>query len=690
MWSLKFVHVDKSTTTYDENSIIDAGIEFEDSIGSSTTFALGACVTKECSLKIADKLAQVNKYYHAEVEVLENHVSYGKYICYKAEKKDGILSLKCYDHMIYAKRNIDTLIAGNTYGALAFSACDGCGLELLTQTFDGAERTCKVPDTENMTYCDLLAYIAQATCNYVKVNTEGKVCFEWYDIALSESISGGIFDDAVPTYKSGANIDGGDFSYTNGDNADGGTFIEVARTHTIMNAFSLDIGTDDIYITGIKVKNDNVEYIAGTEGYLLSVEDNPLTSGMESACANYIASKCVGMSFRTFTASIPENIDIHTGDSIYITDAFNEAYKSYITSVKYTVHGNTEIRCEAATPVMQEMNHQSVATKILTRAEQSISRKINTYDKTAQNMTSLISQGFGLFTTTETDEYGAVKQYLHDKESLEDSTVIWTRTAQGLMVSKDGRTSWAVDSNGNALFNVITAKGINADWVKVGGQGNGDGQIVVKNAAGATIILLNNSGITMADGTSLINASGVCGDLTFSSGGVPYDLGFAGNVFAGNFAKQEIYLQALIPSNYVITSAILMLSTCATVWNSVLDGSGETVINNKCNGYPRGIKAYIGTGQVYKSATWDSEYTYGATSQMSQIISGNFVAAGVDGSPTTSPKQLTTGNIKALLKTGLNTIKITVEDFTGDTNFAYAQRTGTASALLSVKGYTKN
>lgn len=339
---------------------------------------------------------------------------------------------------------------------------------------------------------------------------------------------------------------------------------------------------------------------------------------------------------------------------------------------------------------MQEMNHQSVATKILTRAEQSISRKINTYDKTAQNMTSLISQGFGLFTTTETDENGAVKQYLHDKESLEDSTVIWTRTAQGLMVSKDGRTSWAVDSNGNALFNVITAKGINADWVKVGGQGNGDGQIVVKNAAGATIILLNNSGITMADGTSLINASGVCGDLTFSSGGVPYDLGFAGNVFAGNFAKQEIYLQALIPSNYVITSAILMLSTCATVWNSVLDGSGETVINNKCNGYPRGIKAYIGTGQVYKSATWDSEYTYGATSQMSQIISGNFVAAGVDGSPTTSPKQLTTGNIKALLKKGLNTIKITVEDFTGDTNFAYAQRTGTASALLSVKGYTKN
>lgn len=55
MWSLKFVHVNKSTTTYDENSIIDAGIEFEDSIGSLTTFALGGCVTKECSLNITDK-----------------------------------------------------------------------------------------------------------------------------------------------------------------------------------------------------------------------------------------------------------------------------------------------------------------------------------------------------------------------------------------------------------------------------------------------------------------------------------------------------------------------------------------------------------------------------------------------------------------------------------------------------------
>ena len=259
------------------------------------------------------------------------------------------------------------------------------------------------------------------------------------------------------------------------------------------------------------------------------------------------------------------------------------------------------------------------------------------------------------------------------------------------MVSKDGMTSWAVDSNGNALFNVLTAHGINADWVRVGGQGNGDGQIVVKNAAGDTIILLNNAGITMADGTSLINASGVCGDLTFTSGGTPYDLGFAGNIVTtGSFIKQDVLLQAYIPENYVITSATLVLSTCATQWTSVMDDAGGSLVYNTCTGYPRGIKAYIGAQQMYKSAVWDGEYSLGTSGSMSQIISGRFTSAGVDGSATTSPKQIKSGDIKSMLKAGLNTIRFTVADFASSTNLSYAQRTGTATALLSIKGYTKN
>ena len=690
MWKILVTCTDGTQIEYDESSIIETGISISSSISSSDAFALGNCSAATCTLKIADALAHANDFYHATVEVKNGEKSKGKFVCNSSDTKGGVLTLDCYDYMIYAGKQITTQISGKTFGAIAASACDGCGLELKNQSWAGANRECTVPDTSKMTYRDLFAYIAQATGNYCRVDEFGAVVFDWFDADLTDVIDGGVFDEGAP-YQTGSNIDGGDFSYTSSGDADGGTFLETASTHTVLDAFSLDIGTDEICITGVRVKNGDSESLAGQDGYVLSVEDNQFTEGKEEEYAQYIAARCVGLRLRTFSAKIQENDEISVGDALYITDAFNTAYKSYITSITYTAYGQMSIACEAASPVRQEMQRSTVATKILQKADQSMNRKLLSYDQTAQNMTSLISQGFGLYTTTTTDESGAVKQYLHDKPTLEASSVVWTRTAQGLMVSKDCMTSWAIDSNGNALFNVLTAHGINADWVRVGGQGNGDGQITVKNAAGDTIILLNNAGITMADGTSLINASGVCGDLTFTSGGTPYDLGFAGNIVTtGSFIKQDVLLQAYIPENYVITSAVLVLSTCATSWTSVMDDSGGSLVYNTCTGYPRGIKAYIGAQQMYKSAVWDSEYTLGTSGAMSQIISGGFTSAGVDGSATTSPKQIKSGNIKSMLKAGLNTIRFTVADFAGSTNLSYAQRTGTATALLSIKGYTKN
>ena len=682
--------------TYGDSAILESGIEFDDSIGTSDTFAVGACVSRECKIRVADSLAHANDYYHAEVVVKKDNEIIGTFVCYDPELKDGILTLACYDYMIYTNQAVTEKITGKTFGAIAQAVCTACGLELASGSFAGANIQRSMPkDTSELTYRDILSYIAQATCNFVKINKAGKVEFTWFNTAMTHAY-GGIFDEGTPSYRSGEHLYGGTFQYSIPASVmNGGTFTDMAGYVTIFDPFSLDVGTDTIEITGVSVKNGDDSYLAGSNDYAISIEDNIFTSAKEEDTADFIASRCVGMTFRTFSASIMENLDICTGDCVYIMDALMNTYMGYVTSVKYTIHGKTEIACEAATPVRQEMKGTSIATKFLTRAERGMDRKIQTYDQTAQNMTSLISQGFGLYTTTVTDENGAVKQYLHDKPTLKESSIVWIRTAEGLMVSKDGMTSWAIDSNGNALFNVLTAHGINADWVHIGGQGNGDGQLVVKDASGKTIVLINNAGITMADGTSLINASGVCGDLTFSSGGTPFDLGWTGNVIisAESMVKREVFLQAMIPENYVITSAVLIVSTCGTVWENIMDAgssSSGSPSYSSCNGYSRGIKAYIGAGQIFKSASWDGEYTYGSAGTFTQIVSGGFTAAGVNGTSGTTPKQIKSNDIKSMLSSGLNTIKITVDDFSGTTNRSYAIRTGSATALLNVKGYTKN
>lgn len=694
MWKVAVQLTNGKKITYDETELEDGGISIVGEVSQSDTFAIGTCVCREATISLVDKDANKNDFYDAEITVYQDEVQKGVFVCNKPVKNEEFIRMSCYDYMIYTDRAITDLISGNTLGSLAASVCDACNLTLGTPTFHGYDIKVTIPDISDMTYRELLGYIAQASCNFVRIDDKGRVVFEWYkDVSLP--ISGGYFDSAVPYYESGANLDGGYFDsgvpyYESGDNLDSGDFGEMQDYRTVYDYFNLEVGTDDVIITGVQIKNDDVMEQYGSDEYQVSIEDNPLTEGRELYFAQYIGERVTGLLFRPFKATLESDSSINAGETVIFTDIDGVAYKSFITKVTQNINSETIIECNAKSPVRQAIQRKTVETKILTKAKRNTTRQIKTYDQTVQDMAALISQGFGLYFTKLDDGAGGTKLYMHDKQTLEESSSIWTITAEGIMVSNDGTASWAIDKNGNALFNVITARGINADWITIGGQGNGDGRLVVRDNAGNIIIIIDRSGITMADGTSLINASGVCGDLTFTSGGTPYEIGYSGDTGGGIFTKQELYLQAVIPEKYIITAATLMLSTCATYWHTVWDISGSSVVYNSANGYPRNIKAYIGFGQAYKEASWSGEYQFKENGTYSQIVSGGFTAAGVNGSTTTSPKIITSGNIKDILKSGLNTIKFTPADYSGTTNLAYAQRTGTGTALLSVKGYTKN
>lgn len=693
MWKAVVNLIDGATITYNEDSIESNGINIVGEVSQSNNFAIGTCVCREAEISVLDRGLNQNDFYDAVVTLYEDNIRKGIFICNKPTKSGDFIKLKCYDRMILTDRTITDILSGNTLGAIASSACDACGLTLKTATFDGYDIASSVPDVSDMTYRELFGYIAQASGNYVRIDDNGEVEFAWYQ-DVKQIITGGYFDSGEPSYLSGVSLDGGYFDestpYASGDELSGGSFEEMKSYRHIYQKFSMTVETDDIVITGVRIKNDDVIKTYGTEDYMISIEDNPLTEGREEYFAQYIGEKVIGLRFRPFNMTLPFDSTIQAGETVYFDDLDGVYYKSFITKVTHTIGSSTSIECNAQTPTRQSSQRKTVETKILMKSKQNTKRQIKTYDQTVQAMTSLITQGFGLYFTKLDDGAGGTKVYMHDKATIEESTVIWTITAEGIMVSNDGTATWAVDTNGNALFNVITAHGLNADWLRVGGQGNGDGSIVVKDSDGNVLIILDNAGITMADGTSLINASGVCGDLTFTSGGLPYDLGWYYNYDSGVAEKQEVFLQAVIPDNYVITSALVTLSTCATYWKTVWDLSGETMVYNTCYGYPRKVKAYVGQGQVYKQADWDGGYGFASSGSFSQIVSGGFTSAGVDGSTTVNPKQTVSGNIKSLLKPGLNTIKFSPEDFTGSTNLSYAERTGTATALLSIKGYTKN
>jgi hypothetical protein len=97
-------------------------------------------------------------------------------------------------------------------------------------------------------------------------------------------------------------------------------------------------------------------------------------------------------------------------------------------------------------------------------------------------MTELISLGYGMHFSKEVQSDGSAIYYLHDGATLNESSSVWKLTSNGLVVSHDHGTTWAIDTNGNALFNVITARGLNADWINAG-------KIEIKDNGGNTIFL---------------------------------------------------------------------------------------------------------------------------------------------------------------------------------------------------------
>jgi len=63
---------------------------------------------------------------------------------------------------------------------------------------------------------------------------------------------------------------------------------------------------------------------------------------------------------------------------------------------------------------------------------------------------------------------------MHDRPDLEESMIIWHWTEQGLAWTdqgwNDGNPDWqyGVLADGNAVLKVLTALGINADWINAG------------------------------------------------------------------------------------------------------------------------------------------------------------------------------------------------------------------------------
>lgn len=505
------------------------GFEVNDSTSSNGTFTIGALIAGKLKIKLNNIYEDYSKYDFDKASVTAyvsksfsdgttEKLKIGEYRVSETSYDGSLITLTCLDNINNFNREYDSNLSYPTTAyEVVRDACIKCDVPFTMARFDNSDYTInEIPsDNQKLTYGQVIAYILQLSGLWGKCGHDGELLIGWYDMSQFESqnYNGGTFSTKTTPYSDGNSVDGGNFTdYSSGDSVDGGTFTETRNYHNIYTQKDLNVATDDVVITGVKVtvtskedKTKDVNALAGKEGYVVSISDNPFISAEKAqTVANYIFKKIGGMRFRPLDATLLSNPLIESGDVALVTDRKQNTYSCFISNRAFTVGSGTKISCDAENASRNSADKFSNETKAIVQARKVAQAQLSVYDKQMQLLTQLMSQSLGLFKTEQVQEDGSIIYIMHNKADLNSSNIQWKMTANGMAVSSDYGKTWnaGVDKDGNAVFNIMSAIGINFDWahggtLTLGGENNVSGVQYVKDAKGKTLVTLDNKGLTL-------------------------------------------------------------------------------------------------------------------------------------------------------------------------------------------------
>lgn len=434
------------------------GLSFEDSVSSDSSFDIGSAIVNVLDLSINNFDGKYSDYNFEGAEVvayvgleLDNETTEKIRICTmtvveQPEDETVTIDLTCEDNMRKFDRNYSDskLKYPATRGQIIRDACEVCGVTLQTTSFDRDDYIVQIrPDNEALTFRQVLQWVAQIGCQWLRCDEYGRLCVKWYDTEKTD----------------GQEID---------------TTYSFTPQHT------------DVVITGIQVteysdsSNEEPEsYMVGTQGYVLAISDNKLIrKGDGQTIASMIAEKCVGMIFRPFESQCPTDVALEAGDAITIEDRNGNLYNTYLTTTTLQPGAGQNIACNAKSAAKNSTVRYGQLTQAYVDARKLVKKEQTARERAIQNLEESLSIGSGLFATYVKQEDGSTISYFHDKAKLEDSTNVIKITSEAVGVSNDGGKTYpfGFQLTGTMIAKLLYAEGINADFINAGALTIKDGQ----------------------------------------------------------------------------------------------------------------------------------------------------------------------------------------------------------------------
>lgn len=434
----------------------------------------------------------------------------GIYTITTPEQYGEILSFTALDDMYKTNATyISHLVLPQSIETLVRDACETLGIPSEVSMTHGNLIVSEIP--ENMTFRQLFGWAAMLEAANARLDNKGYLQFIKWDFSNVQEDYGAIADaDGNITFKGGASIDSESFISPTGnwtiDNDGFLTLIEsAADTSEKLKDFftSPTVSSDDIIITGIKLKNRENEAMYGSTGYVLELENDLVADSDLNTVAAQIGDSIIGVKFRNMSGELAYNPLIEFGDMAYTYDRKWNRYITPLTDVSCSVNGKTAVKAQADDPIRGMSKFVSDGTKAIVEARRLSKKEQSAREEAVKKLEETLKNSSGLYETSVTQEDGSTITYLHDKPTLAESKNVIKFTAEAIGVSNDGGETYPYGFflTGDLIAKILYAHGINADYIDTGALivRDSDGNIIFQVDMDTKKVIISGDNVVIGD-----------------------------------------------------------------------------------------------------------------------------------------------------------------------------------------------
>lgn len=359
-------------------------------------------------------------------------IEYGYFTVTKPETYGQTVIVTAVDDMYRAdKAFYSDLIFPARASELFIEICEHCGIQPGSTVFRNYDFVItEKPAGDNLTFRSVFGYLAMLAAGNARISRQGTLEILSYNFS--------VFDQ------------------------------EGAQIQNLRNFSSLKFGTEDVVITGIRMKvkgktsEEDQTFLCGQEGYLLEVE-NPLATGQEQKLVDSIGERLIGVHLRDFSGDHVAYPLAEFMDPVYIEDRRGRKYH-------FTFCGITTLKNSAISAIRNGSKFPSGASKTYEETRKLITKEREARDTAIENLAKKLESSSGLFCTKEEQPDGSIIYYMHDKATLADSMIVWKLTAEAIGISTDGGKTYptGLDATGIAILEKIYTIGLDATYIITG------------------------------------------------------------------------------------------------------------------------------------------------------------------------------------------------------------------------------